>query len=253
MSIVSLTTDFGTTDPYVGMMKAVILTYDPSCVLVDLTHGISPQDINAAQFFLSHAWTFFPKKTIHLVVVDPGVGTSRSRIVATQDSHWFVGPDNGVFSFLDMERAKIWRVPSLEDIPKKSVTFEGRDVFSHIVGKLIQGLPVGDFGIPVNQIGLSKLPSVQSQDGVVKGSVLFFDHFGNVITNIPGEVLKNFTKPKILISEYSIESIESTYEHHRGAIAIINSYNLLEIAVPKGSAKDRLKVAPGAEVVVKES
>jgi S-adenosyl-L-methionine hydrolase (adenosine-forming) len=269
MPIVTFLTDFGMNDAYVGVMKAVVLSRAPSAQLVDITHKVPPGRIVSGAFLLESAWPFFPADSIHLAVVDPGVGSSRRRIALEADGHYFVGPDNGLLSCALPEVSRPRRRPgdgylaqrltlpqgfkgviiepgNREDV---SATFEGRDVFAPAAGHLASGGRLSDLGPLVNDIAaLPAFRAPRSQDGVLRGVVLHVDHFGNAITDVAGSDLPN---PCLVeVAGRSLE-LRRTYAESGGVCAIVSSAGRVEVAMPNGSAARDLGLAAGAEVNVR--
>ena len=187
--IITLLTDFGTTDYFVGAVKGVILSADPETHIVDITHEIPPQDIEAAAFTLLAAHSSFPAGTIHLAVVDPGVGSSRRPIVY-KCMTFFVGPDNGVFSYVcdrsTVSPAKTFHLTNEKYFRKRvSETFHGRDVFAPFAAALASGVKPNELGAPItDMVRLPSLTPVTTRGGEIKGRVIHIDRFGNCITNI---------------------------------------------------------------------
>jgi len=270
-ALITLTTDFGLTDAYVAAMKGVILGINPEAKLVDICHTIKPQNIPQAAFVLSTAYQFFPQKTIHVVVVDPGVGTERRAIILRTPSADFVAPDNGVLSYViqqsstkpvedivnvqqvelepEMEAVvltepKFWRSPV-------SPTFHGRDIFATVAARLSLGSSLQKFGEVIKSITVmpEHRPHRESQDRVA-GRILHIDHFGNLITNFKGEDLPR--EPFIIeAGGSSISELSHIYGEGDGLVALIGSSGYLEIAVKGGSARDFLGAAVGDEIKVR--
>lgn len=185
--LVTLTTDFGLTDGYVGTMKGVILSIAPDARLVDITHEVTPQDVRRAAFVLYSVYPFFPPHTVHLVVVDPGVGGPRRPIALRTPAGIFVGPDNGVFTYV-LAREPIEELVELSDprfrLPKISHTFHGRDVFAPAAAHLAAGTPLTALGPAISNPVTFPLPHLEITPGAITGEVLHADRFGNVITSI---------------------------------------------------------------------
>ena len=251
--IFTLLTDFGLHDPYVGQMKGVLLSRCPSARIIDLTHDVPPQDMVVAAFYLKKSWRHFPEGTIHLAIVDPGVGTERAAIVLRRDGHLFLGPDNGLLSGV-AENAEIYRILADEEtLPSRSDTFHGRDLFAPIAGMLANGKLPKELGENTSSADLVSCPlpeSVSGGDGEIVGEVLFADHFGNLVTNLLAEDLpENAT---ILVKGREIPLVRTYGEGEGGnPCALVNSFDVLEIAVPMSSAKDSLDVERGDPVVVR--
>ena len=268
--IITLTTDFGLTDAYVAAMKGVILSINPRANLIDICHTIKPQNIPQAAFVLSTAYRFFPKKTIHLVVVDPGVGSERRAIILRTPSADFVAPDNGVLSYViqqslakpianKVNRQQVELGPELEAVAitkpefwrsPVSPTFHGRDIFAPVAARLSLGFPPISFGEAINSVTMLPLPHpYQASDGSLVGHILHIDSFGNLITNIKSDDLPQ-TKGAITIEVGNrlISGLSRTYAEGERLLALIGSSGYLEIALTGGSACALLAAEVGDEV-----
>ena len=254
MTIITLTTDFGTADGYVGVMKGVILGIAPDIRLVDLSHEIAAQDVCGAEFILSRAVPFFPEGTVHLAVVDPGVGSHRRPLLITTARASYVGPDNGLFTFalgdasaevFELDRPEFW-------LPSVSSTFHGRDIFAPVAAHVARGVPRHDLGHPINDP--VRLPLVMPQhhdDGHVTGHIIHVDRFGNLITDIPGGWVRDnrwYTE----IAGQRISQFGTTYESAAAGalLALVSSAGTVEIAVRGGNAAARLSVGVGEAVTL---
>jgi len=254
--VVALLTDFGTDDAYVGIMHGVILRINPEASIVDVCHNIAPQDVQAAAFVLSTAYPYFPTETIHVVVVDPGVGSERRAIAVRTRRGTFVAPDNGVLSYVlarecvsqtvQVTNARYWLSP-LSD------TFHGRDVFAPVGAHLSLGLSLSELGPPVRDLVRLTLaePSV-GEDGTILGQVLHVDRFGNLVTNIRRELLCPDQTLRTRVADREVPGLVKTYAAAAGGelLALVGSSGYLEISLRGGSAAAALKVGRGAEVVV---
>jgi S-adenosylmethionine hydrolase len=260
---IALLTDFGYRDHYVGSMRGVLASISPDAVLLDITHGVPPQSITAGAIALRESWRFFPRRTVFLVVVDPGVGTSRLPIaVQTRAGARFVGPDNGVLS-LAVHDAGLSRAVRLESmhhrLARASSTFHGRDIFAPAAAFLSRGTPLGTLGSALARIKALHLPKPSGTPGVIRGEVLYADAFGNLITNISrkdvARIHSSFpgNEVSVRIRGGAPMKILNTYgEARSGAIlATFGSFELLEIAVRDASAATRLRCGVGARVVVR--
>jgi hypothetical protein len=271
--IVTLTTDFGIDDSYVGTMKGVILDIAPQARLVDVTHQIARQDVRQTAYVLYSAYRFFPRGAVHLVVVDPGVGSRRRPIAVQCPCGTFVGPDNGVFSYV-MGEESVQEVIELADIryrlPTVSRTFHGRDIFAPAAAHLAAGVPIESFGPPVKNPVSLPIPLLNVGSRTIRGEVLDSDHFGNVITSIgrlswegnelslqpafqlKGEEQARFPADELLITVggMEIEGLLETYaDVERGTLlALVGSSSHLEIAIREGNAAERLDVQAGDAV-----
>jgi S-adenosylmethionine hydrolase len=271
-AIITLTTDFGLADGYVAAMKGVVLGISPGVQLVDISHTVPPQDIARAAFILGAAAHYFPTGTVHLVVVDPGVGTDRRAIILRTPESDFVAPDNGVLSDVvqpyltgptGSERGKLKAIPGLESFaitePRfwrlpVSRTFHGRDIFAPVAAYLSLGVPPSQFGEPVDSLTVLPLsrPS-PSPDGTLTGSIRHIDGFGNLITDIragdlpgePGDIT-------VEMGEKVIRGLSTTYGRGKGLIALIGSYDYLEIALKDGSAAEKLQARAGDKVRIRK-
>jgi S-adenosylmethionine hydrolase len=252
VAVVTLLTDFGTRDGYVGAMKGVIATLAPSATIVDITHDVPPQDLAAAAFVLAQAAPFFPPGTIHVVVVDPGVGGRRRRVVVESEGHLFVGPDNGVLA-LAAPVEEGWEITAAAfRRPEVSATFHGRDVFAPTAARLAAGAAASDAGPRVVLEGrLAPRPVLFSHNGrQVTGHVVHVDRFGNLITDIVAAVLPALAT--VRVGSVEVPRVSVTYEDvARGElVAYVGSAGTLELAVRDGAASEVLAVGRGAPVVV---
>lgn len=261
MAIITLLTDFGVQDEYAGVLKGVILGINPAATIVDITHGIAPQDVTGAAFTLQAAFHYFPRQTVHVAVVDPGVGTQRRIVAVCCVGHIFVAPDNGllgpVLSAAEpdavhvVENEKLFRHPV-------SRTFHGRDVFAPVAAHLSMGMPLMSVGPPVDTEQLTVLnisgPRMD-RSGVLIGEVISVDRFGNLVTNISAGDLRPLGTAKIgiYIGKHFVHGLADTYDQGRKnePLAIIGSRDCLEIAVNGGSAAKLLNVRKGQKVRVK--
>ena len=242
--IISLTSDFGLSDHYVGSMKGVILGINPDSQIVDITHEIPKYDIFRAAFAVKNFYKYFPKDSIHVVVVDPGVGSVRKPIAAHTEHGVFVGPDNGVFSFVlkESKSVKVFEIINTEFMLKDlSSTFHGRDIFAPAAAHLSLGVDIQELGkVHKNPISLNiKKPELKGDE--IVGEVIYTDSFGNLITNIPGVIIKSYSK--ICIDKFIIDTIVNSYDDREKGklLAIIGSSGFLEISVNQGSAADIIK------------
>ena len=258
--IVTLTTDFGLQDAYVGAMKGVMLQITPFVEMVDISHLIAPQDVMEGAFVLKEAYAYFPSGTVHLVVVDPGVGTARRPLALQAGGYLFVGPDNGLFPLLlgeeHIEKVVVLDNPAYWRTPEPSSTFHGRDIFAPVAAHLAGGVPLEEVGTPVDVESLQRLrwiePSVQ--EGSIQGWVVHIDRFGNCITNIPAELLRVASPDnvRVYVGDAIIQRLHRTYgEVERGEpLALIGSSGMLEIAVNAGNAAELFHIRKGAPVNV---
>lgn len=269
--IITLTTDFGTSDVYVGVMKGVILSINPDVEIIDITHSVSPQDIYEAAFTIRAAYRYFPKDTIHVVVVDPGVGSERQPIVCQTDIAYFVCANNGVLSRVlqDIEtddtntpKSVVIENPSYI-LPQVSNTFHGRDIFSPVAAHLSLGVALSQFGTPIQDLVRFTVPTIQTIDNTLTGQIIKIDSFGNLITNISEDTLTAFLLSvsndaeavdfEIIAGNTSITKLNSFYAESEAGepLAIIGSFGLLEIAINLGNAETGLGMKRDDRIVVR--
>jgi S-adenosyl-L-methionine hydrolase (adenosine-forming) len=244
--VITLTTDFGTRDGFVAQMKGVILGINPGVRLVDVTHDIEPFSIMEAALVLKGISSHFPRGAIHVAVVDPGVGSDRRRIVLRTGEQMFVGPDNGLFSLVVPEG----RPPEIREIenpdymrPQPHPTFHGRDVFAPVAAHLSAGKPFDGLGPLVNDPIMLSFPAVKENADGLEGNVIHVDRFGNVSTNIDKEMLTR-SVGTVCLGNVTIQGLSRFFgEVPVGkAVALINSFGLLEIAVNRGNAAEELGI-----------
>ncbi|MGE5620152.1 MAG: S-adenosyl-l-methionine hydroxide adenosyltransferase family protein [Sphingomonadaceae bacterium] len=285
--MISLLTDFGTADGYVGAMKGVILGLNREAVLVDITHDVAPQDVNGGAFVLHTVHRYFPSGSIHLAVVDPEVGTDRAAVILDTGRAIFVAPDNGLLSYVLAEgwgdaetlgrgeRTSFavadgsagsmaglrpvpvpegWRAVRIAEsrywLPNPSSTFHGRDIFAPVAGYLSLGQPLESFGPPMESVLAFAIPRPSRLPcGELLGEVIHVDRFGNLITNLRAEDLPAGTFATEIAGR-RIEWPSRTYAGGRGLVALVGSSSYLEIALPGGSARSELGAGVGAPVRV---
>jgi S-adenosylmethionine hydrolase len=268
-SIITLTTDFGLSDSYVAAMKGIILSINPGVTLVDICHTISPQDVAQAAFILGTAYQTFPKRTVHLVVVDPGVGSERRAVILRTPSADFVAPDNGVLSYvIEQPSAKPIEDSQLRELAPNleafaitkplywrkpvSSTFHGRDIFAPVAAHLSLGHVPADFGEKITS--LETLPLTrprQEPSGSVTGHIMHIDSFGNLITDITSKYLPSKGGPlNIKVGNHTIHGLSHTYAEGEGLLALIGSSDRLEISIRGSSAHSFLNAEVGDKVEV---
>jgi S-adenosylmethionine hydrolase len=258
---VTMTTDFGDSDHFVGTMKGVIYSINPEAVIVDLCHQVNSYDIFEAAYTLAQAYKHFPNDTIHLVVVDPGVGSNRRPIMARTMEHKFVAPDNGVLSLVYEREEKVEVRHVTSDhyfLNPVSSTFHGRDIFAPVVGWLSKGVEMDKFGEVITDY--AKFASPQPKwvsENLLKGVVIKLDKFGNVITNItPADVPQIFAENappfRVILNEHEVTRLNLSYSMGKPSeiFAIVGSSGFIEICTNRGSAAKALKAARGVEVAV---
>ncbi len=257
MSTITLTTDFGTRDYYVAAMKGEILSIDPGAKIIDISHHITPQNILEGAITLAHAAKHFPLRTVHVGVVDPGVGGSRRAIVIHTERFYYVGPDNGLFS-LALKDENLLGIFEIRDekymADRVSDTFHGRDIFAPVAAHIARGANPAIMGPPINDPVELVMPEVEKRDGTLIGEVIHIDSFGNLITNISRDDIRSLGQDaslRVLILENVIDRISTIYEGEgQKFIALFGSFSLLEIAVPNKNASKELKAETGITVKV---
>jgi S-adenosylmethionine hydrolase len=273
-SIITLTTDFGYDDAYVAAVKGAILSINPEANIIDISHSVKPQNILQAAFILSVAYRYFPKQTIHMAIVDPGVGSERQGIILKTPSALFVAPDNGILSYIiddlfsvenpslteqahdlkeivfkkGLEAAAItdprfWRHPI-------SPTFHGRDIFAPVAASLSLGISLYEFGEKISSLHILPIPkpSLDPESNLI-GQVLHVDRFGNLITNIKNNDLPG-KSVMIEVAGYCIQGISDYYAQNKGVMAVVGSSGYLEVSLRDGNACDFLGTAVGDKVKV---
>jgi len=269
--IITLTTDFGLEDPYVAAMKGVILTTNPEATIVDISHAVRAQAIEQGAFLLASAWPYFPRGSIHVGVVDPGVGTERRAVAVRTPAATFVGPDNGLLSpaLPDEVRAAAWghdqpvpvRLPegyravclTNEAYFRQPVssTFHGRDVFAPVAAHISLGVPLEELGPPVEEVlALAPFRARRQPDDSLRGRVIHIDVFGNLVTDIRCEDLPA-ERPTVEVAGRRIVGLSPTYQEGAEILAVVGSSGYMEIAAPKASAAELLGAALGMPVLVR--
>jgi S-adenosylmethionine hydrolase len=256
--IITLLTDFGLKDPYVASMKGVILSINPQCTLVDITHQVSPHDIREGAFILAQTYSTFPKGTIHLSVVDPGVGSARKPILIVTKNFFFVGPDNGLFAFA-VKREKLKKVIALGKmeffLPEVSPTFHGRDLFAPVAAHLSLGIAPESFGRVIKSWNEISFPEPVLRQEKLIGEIVHIDTFGNLVCNIDYKNLLKFSKGRLFvikIGERTMRGLKKGYWEGKKdePMALIGSGGYLEISIREGNAQKILKVKRGDSIQV---
>ena len=270
--IITLLTDFGLDDNFVGVVKGVILGINPKVKIVDISHSVMPGNIFQAAFLLKSSYLYFPFGTVHLVVVDPGVGSGRKAIIAKTAKYYFVGPDNDVLSLAPQQEEKIINIVSITNqrffLKPVSFTFHGRDIFAPIVAYLACGRKITEFGTSQGRtykhlrfpqpkiIPRQQYPAINGKKNkTLQGEIIYIDHFGNLITNIQEDVFKGFVGGgnfRICLKEKTINKINKSYleAEKNKPIAIFSSFGNLEISIGLGNARDYFGARRGLKVVV---
>jgi S-adenosylmethionine hydrolase len=261
MPVISLTTDFGLRHGFVGVMKGVIYNLSPDVKIVDISHSIAAQDVHEGAMALWRAYSFFPAGTVHVYVVDPGVGTDRRPMAARIGDYFFVGPDNGLITpiiedgernnqtmeFIHLNNPKFW-------LHQISHTFHGRDIFSPVAAHLANGVPLKDIGVPVKDPVRLKMPRPKRTSTGWRAHVTVVDVFGNLTTDLPAEALQGWTDVLFRLRGAEVNGIVESYGHRQPGelVAVVDSENYIEIAVVNGSAQERLDARVGdiVEVII---
>ena len=286
-SVITLTTDFGIQDPYVGLLKGVILSINPDAEIIDVTHGITPQNVLQGSFLLHHSRRYFPKDAIHVAVVDPGVGTNRRAVLLETPQGRFLAPDNGLLTHVllhslgrpstkggPVELPQGWRAYHLTNpaywLQLLSRTFHGRDLFAPVAAHLSNGVPPSELGDEVGSLHCLPMSTPHWRGDILRGRVVHVDRFGNLVTDIPADLLTVDASPsgprrgvprgrpyplnvQIEAGSAVIEGLSDSYAEADGLLAIIGSFDTLEIALKNGSATSKLNACPGDPVVVRRT
>lgn len=267
-----LTTDFGLADPYAGVMKGVVLSINPTANLIDLTHQIQPQNIPQGSFVLGASHRYFPMDSIHVAVVDPGVGTDRMPVLLVTPSARFLAPDNGLLSgvlrdFMEADPPNAERISLPPNISAYNLTnseywlhpisntFHGRDIFAPLAAHLSLGVPPYDLGQSIQNLAWLPTPTPTQECGSIIGEVVYADHYGNLVTNIPVGVLGDGNDITVGIKGRVIGGLSRTFQSSEtgnkgGLLALCGSLDYLEIAVQNGSAALMLGAEAGEKVRV---
>ncbi len=259
ISVITLLTDFGDRDYFVASMKGVILGINPQARIVDLSHHVPPQKIEAAAYLLKSSYHYFPDGTIHVAVVDPGVGTSRRPLLVSTSRHHFIAPDNGLLSHIYQDEYSV-EVRQIENrqyrLESEGTTFDGRDVFAPAAAWLTRGQQPGSFGRLVEDYVRLPIPEPRVEAKVLTGQIVYVDHFGNLISNIGKFHLKELqgvtrqSTVTVRLAGVTIEGLSGSYADgpKDGPGALVNSNGQMEIFVREGSAAEVLKVGVGERV-----
>jgi len=255
--LITLTTDFGYQDSFVGIMKGVIYAINPEAHVIDLTHGVPPQNVMAGALILQHSIRYFPPGTIHVVVVDPGVGSSRRPILIEFDGSYYIGPDNGVLS-VAFERKQPSSITLLSNkafqLHPTSKTFHAREIFAPVAAHLSLGVPTTEFGEKLDTFVELIIPKLVHRELKIEGEIIYIDSFGNLFANIRERDLTGLPRDLLRISLGPVEvgGLSPNYATvSTGEFAcVFNSWGLLEIAVNKGNARQRTGAKVGDKIIV---
>ena len=246
--VIAILTDFGTKDGFVGAMKGVILSINSEAKIVDISHHVEPFDVMGGALILKAHYSYFPKGTVFLCVVDPGVGSERLPIALKTRDYYFVGPNNGIFDLAlrEQEDIRAFRIERFS-LPRLNNTFHGRDVFAPVAGHLSRGVPIEEVGTPVEYKFSLEWEEPEEEGGILWGKVVYFDRFGNCITNIPCGNYEYgiFRSQRLKVVSYFLEA-----EREKPAL-VCGSFGFMELFLPMESAKEKLRVERGEMVGVK--
>ena len=258
-AVITLTTDFGAFDYFVGAVKGAILSVNPLAVIADITHEIPPQDIEAAAFTLLASYQTFPAETIHVAVVDPGVGSARRPIVVRTGGQCFVGPDNGIFTYIcDREEShEVFHITAEKYFrPSPSSTFHGRDIFAPVAAALSKRVRPEDLGALIaDEVRLkNSLNPEVLKNGDIKGRIIHIDRFGNCVTNLTRDLIDPRNPPTLLIKGETIRTFQDFYSSAlpNTLFAIWGSAGFLEISINRTSAAKILRAKRGDTVIVRQ-
>lgn len=247
--VITLITDFGYKDPFVGQMKGVILRINPYAKIVDITHDITSHDIEEAEYIIKTSYKYFPPESIHIVVVDPGVGSKRKALVVKSQEHYFLAPDNGVLS--SVIKNAPFKAVSIENekfiLKKDSPTFQGRDLFAPVAAWLSKGIPLEEFGSAVSNPVLIDVATPSAVQGKITGKIVHIDKFGNAITNI---VIEKEMINYVRVNNLRFPVVNCYSDSPNKPAALINSDGFVEIFVYLRSAAEALNLKKGQTVEV---
>jgi S-adenosylmethionine hydrolase len=260
-SIITLLTDFGDQDYFVGSMKGIILTINPQATIVDLSHHIAPHAIEEAAYVLKSSYTSFPDGTVHVVVVDPGVGSVRRPLLVKTDRYFFLAPDNGLLSYILDEENQI-EVREITNrqfrLESAGTTFDGRDLFAPAAAWLTKDQPVSAFGQVVRDVRTFPIPKPRWESGTLVGEIVYVDRFGNLVSNITGAQLKELQaatkrpKPLIRVADHLIEGLVDSYSEGspEKPCALVNSNGYVELFLKQAAAAQLLKIRRGEHLTI---
>jgi hypothetical protein len=247
MPIITLLTDFGSSDSYVAEIKGVLLGGCPGTTLVDVTHAVPPGDVRSGAYLLGRAWHRFPPETVHLAVVDPGVGTARAALALRAHGHWFVGPDNGLFTPV-LRDAEV-EIVTLPTPIGAAPTFHGRDLFAPAAAAIASGKPLSALGDPLTTIPARLSYTAPHYEGkAVVGEIVYVDRFGTLVTNLTTELVPPYAV--LVVEDLDVGPLRRTFGDvpTGGLLAYVGSGGMIEIAVRDGSAARRLGLGVGGRI-----
>jgi S-adenosylmethionine hydrolase len=257
--IITLLTDFGTKDHYVGIMKGVMLRINKSVRFIDISHAIPSQDVRSAAYILGASYRYFPPGTIHCAVVDPGVGSRRYGLVVKTNHYLFVGPDNGIFTMVyDLEEGvEIYRITaSVDTVPSTSSTFHGRDIFAPIAAQLSQGVPCSELGELISEAVRINTLKPDLKGSILEGTIVYIDRFGNLITNVTRTDFNQFAGQEgfeIVADDVILNAVSRTYSDAPSGtiIALFGSTDHLELSMVMGNVARMLHFRVGDKISVR--
>lgn len=255
--VITLTTDFGTADPYAAALKGAILSVNSAARILDLSHDIEPYNIAGAALFAQRAFGYFPSGTIHVIVVDPGVGSARKAVAVKADGQYFIYPDNGLLSLFLREHPPeaIVHITNLKVMLKPvSPSFHGRDIFAPAAAHLSRGMPLSELGEPLDDLAALELPKVDtSRQGMLTGEIIAFDRFGSAVTNITRTQLAGRNITAVTVKGARFDRLNAAFADAAPgeALCLIGSADYLEISVNQGNARRKLCLKAGDKVLVR--
>lgn len=261
--VITLLTDFGSQDAYVGIMKGVIAAISPCANVIDICHNSPPQDILHGAYLLSTSYKHFPRKTIHVAVIDPGVGSNRDIICAETEDYFFLAPNNGLLSLI-AHKEKFTRITQITNnayfLPAPGHTFHGRDIFAPVAAHLSLGIRASQLGNSISQLEHIDIPQpVYKKPGQLEGYIVHIDRFGNLVTNITSghikEVKSNYKDIEVIIGKRKIKRLRNTYAEVGAGepVALIGSADFLEISVNQGDAQQYFRAKRGDTIAIRST
>ncbi|MBN1292087.1 MAG: SAM-dependent chlorinase/fluorinase [Candidatus Latescibacteria bacterium] len=259
--LVTLTTDFGTKDPYAGIIRGMVYTTNLNAKIIDITHDIPPHDVVSAAFTIVRAYEFFPTGTVHIAIVDPKVGSKRKNIAVKTDRYIFIGPDNGIFSLVlgdddAIEIREIVNPTFLQD--KISSTFHGRDIYAPCAGHLSAGRDFSEIGPVLNRLKKLVYPQPEQNGNILKGEIVSIDSFGNLISNISIHAFNTFAGKRKIEVSFAAERFRKIMDHYSQAqkgtpLVLFGASGYLEISMNEGNAASYFMTSIGSTVTVRRS
>lgn len=255
MNVITLLTDFGDKDGFVGTMKGVILRINPHANIVDITHQVPRHNVEAAAFILNNSYKFFPEHTVHVAIVDPGVGGRRRAIAVQTSEYFFIAPDNHILKYIfhNEKNIKVHQIMNRNYVLKEiSYTFHGRDIFAPAAAHLSLGIQIEELGPQLTDFDRGEVSVPKYTHNYIEGQIVYSDKFGNLITNIPASLIPN-RQLHLQLGEYEITALSNSYSEGLNSLplALIGSSKFLEIAIYQQSAKHKLNLKVGDTIKIK--